>query len=198
MLEFKKAATYFALFAGATLSGYLLYKANHTQQHTTLTLSHYPDAYMVNAVATVFNPDGKVSMKLVSPRVTHYPNNIINFVTPHITIFSATGSPWQVDADYGQTLNQSNLINFWSHVQIVRAQSAENKPVTILTPVLAYHADKKLAESGESVVFTQTPGNVMHATGFRAHLDTNNVELLANVNGIYNETKDSKQSTIMP
>lgn len=198
MLEFKKATTYFALLAGAILSGYLLYKADHTQQHVTLNLSHYPDAYMTNAVATVFNPNGKVAMKLISPRVTHYPNNIINFDAPRITIISATGSPWQVNADYGQTLNQSNLINFWDHVQVRRAESAANKPVAILTSVLAYHTDKKLATSGESVVFTQTPGNVMYATGFRAYLDSNNVDLLANVNGTYNETKDSKQSAVVP
>ena len=199
MFDAKKLATYSLLLLSAGLVSIYLYKISNPKVEVTLDIPHYPDVFANTVVATVYNPDGKIAMKMITPHIDHYPNQMINFVQPDITIYEDEGAPWLVKSDYGQTKGSSNLINFWGNVQVTRAATSVNNPTQITAPALAYHTDTKLAESDQRAFFTELAGNQLWATGFRAYLDRDTVDLLANVSGTYDpKTAPKKPSKSQP
>ena len=181
----KQRIAWILLILGAALSSILLYKANHVPQQHQRSIDHYQDAFMLNAQIKQTDAQGKLIMTLLSPRLDHYPNEIINFQSPQITITTNSGSPWVINADEGQTRNQTKIVHFWGNVHISRAASATNKAMMITTPALDYNAQTKTAFSPQTVLVNEWPDNKMQATGFKAYLDKNQVELLSNVSGFY-------------
>lgn len=143
------------------------------------------DSYMQDVVATIFDSEGAPTLKLVTPKMIHYPEkNMTHIITPRVTIYRNSPEPWYIDADYANATNGINEILFWSHVDIHHSADSENPKTSLITDSLSVYPNKQLANTDQPVVFHQ-PDTTVYATGMQANLNNSTIKLLSKTRGEY-------------
>jgi lipopolysaccharide export system protein LptC len=154
----------------------------------TMALAQDPkiaDSFMEEVVAIVFNKIGNPSLKLVTPKMIHYPeNDKTDILTPHVTVFRQSPEPWYIDSDYAKTNNGISEILFWSHVNIHHLADKENPQTSLLTDSLTIYPDQQLASTNQAVTFLQ-PDTTVHAVGMLANLEAGTIKLISQTQGEY-------------
>lgn len=141
----------------------------------------HPDAFMTDVDMIQMDKTGIPESRLKTPRMTHYTQDDKTKVSkPYILVTSDSGKPWEVSAEDGIATQGTHMINLSNNVQVYQAASKENPETTLLTSQLTLFPKRKFAHTDESVTIKQ-PGTLVTATGMRAFLDEERVQLLANV-----------------
>jgi lipopolysaccharide export system protein LptC len=144
-----------------------------------------PDAYMEDIVAFIINSEGKLSLKIESPKLIHYPENDRTIIQkPHLTFYRHSTQPWYIDSDKGVTLEGATTVKLISNVVIHHPKDAKDPLTTMTTPSLLIYPDKKIAETKDPVTITQLD-NIVDAVGMQANLDNGVVKLLSQARGRY-------------
>jgi len=144
-----------------------------------------PDSFMQDVVATFYNKDGTPSLKLVTPKMIHYPeNNMMHIVTPRVTVFRNSPQPWYIDSDYANAKNGIDEILFWSNVHIHHPSDIENPATSLHTASLTIFPTQKIASTNDPVTFIQ-PDTTVHAIGMQANFDLGTIKLLSQAKGEY-------------
>jgi lipopolysaccharide export system protein LptC len=153
-----------------------------------LPTKHNPkevDIFMQDVVATMLNKQGLPAMKIVSPKIIHFPeNDTTQILSPNVTVYRNTLSPWQINAKFAKTTQGIHKIYFWDHVEIAHAADAQNPETTLKTESLTVFPDKQIAKTDQPIVFAQ-PDTTVHAVGMLANMELGTIQLLSNAQGDY-------------
>ncbi|QGX40671.1 LPS export ABC transporter periplasmic protein LptC [Permianibacter aggregans] len=149
-------------------------------------MSSAEGAYFMEGVESkVFDAEGKLSYTLRSPRLDHFPERSASEIrTPIVQINRPKGPPWQMTATQALAQHQTGDMHLQGAVVLQREASADYEPIKMLTDELMLNATAKKAESNSDVKFVSPSGQVT-GTGLRADLSTEQLEILANVQGEY-------------
>ena len=147
-----------------------------------------PDSYMQDVVATQFNKEGKITLKLTSPRLTHYAvDDRMHITTPHLVLYRQSPKPWYIQSEYADTKHGVDEILFSENVKIRHPADSENPETALATRAITIFPSQKMASTAEAVVFTQ-PDTIVHAIGMLANLDDGSIKLLSEAQGEYAPT----------
>lgn len=145
------------------------------------------DFFMINAVTTQFNAEGRVDHSLKADEIKHLPiGDITNAKSPDITFFHANGTAWDISAEQGRMTEKNNVINLWNNVELNR-NTPPNK-LNLKTSKLTLIASKNLAHTDQDVVIIDSSTHI-NATGMKAYLEESRIKFLSNVRVIHDPAK---------
>lgn len=185
----RKLTFFFLLITALLLSGWSAFIIYQKKSSADQNLPGKPDAFMEDVVATIIDKQGKPSLKIVSPKMTHYVENDTTEINkPLLTLYRTTrqkaSKPWRLTANHARALQGVNQIHLWENVVINHPGDAQDEKTTLLTPTLNVYPDKQLAETLDPVVISQ-PYTKIQAIGMNADLATGAVKLLSQTRGEY-------------
>jgi lipopolysaccharide export system protein LptC len=180
--------TLLLLFALGLSAWSVLISPAHTNSANPGNDPKTADSYMENVTALTLGKEGKPTLKLVTPKMVHYPeNDSTDIFAPRVTVYRKSPQPWFIDADFAKASNGIAEILFWSHVNIHHPSDSENPTTSLLTETLTIHPDKQTASTDQAVTFVQ-PDTTVHAMGMLADLNDNTIQLLSQAQGTYAPT----------
>lgn len=137
-----------------------------------------PDAYMEGVTAIIMDPQGKMTMKIVTPKVTHY-NSLdrAEFTDPQLTIYRKSSQPWYVTSIHAKTTNGLDNIDFWDDVVIHHSADRNNPATLIKTTHLTVHPNEQTANTDDPITMIQ-PNIVVKGVGMLANMNSGDVKLL--------------------
>jgi lipopolysaccharide export system protein LptC len=134
-----------------------------------------PDLYMLNARITQFSAKGARQHEIRASRLTHFPlTNMTALITPNVSLFASNASsPWNITADNGRLLPQSQLrdqiVELWDNVLATRSNSAGDF-INIQTASLTVYPGQDYAETNQKVYIDGARGRTS-AAGMQAYLE---------------------------
>ncbi len=144
-----------------------------------------PDAFMEDAIATMMNKEGKLALKIESPKMLHYAaGDTIHITQPHVTVFRQSPQPWYIDSDYATTTDGAQQIVFSNNVVILHLADTADPTTTMKTASLTVFPKKQTAQTSDPVTIIQ-PDTTVQAVGMLANLDNGTVQLLSQAKGDY-------------
>ena len=144
-----------------------------------------PDAYMENIVTTVMNKQGTPSLKLSTPKMTHYAyNDATEIESPSVTVYRNSPNPWDISATHAKATQGIAEINFWENVTIHHLADKSNPATTMQTTALTVFPNTQIAQTDQPVVIKQ-PDTLIQATGMQANMNDGTVKLLSQAKGEY-------------
>jgi lipopolysaccharide export system protein LptC len=184
VLSLKNAAISFLMVLALVLGGWSILINKHAETRLT-DAAHRPDAVMENVVATIINQAGNPSLKIESPKMTHYAaNDTTDIETPRITIYRQSPEPWYIHSTYAKATQGLDQIYFWDNVIIHHISDVSNPATTMTTTTLTVFPDKQIAQTNDHVILTQ-PDTTIHGTGMLANLNDGTIQLLSQARGEY-------------
>lgn len=161
-----------------SMSVWSIIRAEDNQAPNSQTDSLQADASMEEVSAIIYNKLGKPSLKVISPKMVHYPNDVTKITTPKITILREPTTIWNIDANYAEAIGGLDKIIFHDNV-IVHHQDDPTRPITILyTSSLTVSPDKQTAETQEAVSIHQ-PTAKIEAIGMLADMNDGTIKFLS-------------------
>lgn len=152
---------------------------------STVINSGLPDAFMDNVHAEVMDKDGKLKMKIVAPRMIHYPdNNATRLISPQLTLYRKSPFPWFITSKFALATQGADNIEFWDDVTIHHPADQTNPATLIKTIKLMVHTNKQIAETAELITLLQ-PNFKVQAKGMHADMNSGNINLLSQARGEY-------------
>lgn len=134
---------------------------------------------MEEVKATIMNKEGKPSLKVEAPSLTHYAeNDATELKKPHVIIYRQTPEPWHIHSNFAKTKKGVQEITFWDNVIIHHLADANNPVTTLHTNTLSVFPDQQIAKTAEAITMEQ-PSTVIHAIGMMANWDQGTVQLLS-------------------
>jgi len=144
-----------------------------------------PDAYMENVTAIILDKFGKVTMKIITPKMVHYSkNDTTDFTDPQLTLYHKSPNPWFIESKTAKAWHGIDNVVFKDDVTIHHPADYNNPATVIKTTTLTVHPNEKLAETTEPITMIQ-PNSVMKAIGMQADMDSGNIKLLSQAQGEY-------------
>ncbi|MBA3660694.1 MAG: LPS export ABC transporter periplasmic protein LptC [Gammaproteobacteria bacterium] len=160
------------------------------KRKTPVTLSKVskPDAYMENVIAQIMDKQGKLKMKIVTPKVVYYSDkNISHLTTPTITLYRRSTWPWYISSKTAEAIDGIERINFYEDVAIQHPADQSNPATLINTTTLVVFPNKQIAQTEAAITFCQ-PNLKVTAKGMFADMDKGSIKLLAETRGEYAPT----------
>lgn len=162
------------------LTGY--YRA---QSNVLIQPNQLPDAFMENVRTTVLNKDGNPSMKIASPKMTHYAqNDTTNLINPSLTLYHKGPQPWLITSKFATATEGVDNIQFSQDVNIQHPGDNENPLTLIKTATLLVHTVTQTADTSDLITLIQ-PSISVKAIGMHADLNAGDVKLLSQARGEY-------------
>lgn len=144
-----------------------------------------PDAYMENVNAVILDKVGKVTMKIVTPKMIHYAkNDTTDFIDPQITLYHKSPNPWFIASKTAKAWHGIDNLVFNTDVTIHHPADYNNPATLIKTSTLTVHPNENTAETAEPITMIQ-PNSIMKAIGMHADMDSGNIRLLSQAQGEY-------------
>lgn len=185
MITLKNATIFILLSAAIALSVWSIFFSNSTTTTISKNATTGPDAIAEYVSATIFNKDGKVSLKVNAPKCMHYKeNDSTNIFSPKIIVYRDSPQPWSIISDYAKAIHGMDQLNFWDHVVVHHLADSENPTTSLLTDFMTVYPDKKIAETDQLVTIIQ-PDSKIKAIGMLANLADNTIKFLSDVRGQY-------------
>jgi len=149
-----------------------------------------PDFYLTNASSSQYDTDGALEYKLYTERLEYFPgprdSDLTRLTRPKMTLFHKDGTPWVIRAQKGQVNNNGASVDLWGDV-IVNRMTA-NKPLMVETSTLEIIPGQGLAQTKDDVIITNNIGK-LDATGMKAYIEQNKLQLLSNVTVVHEPIK---------
>lgn len=167
------------ILLAASLSGWSVFLSSKSPILVTRSSSDLPDAFMENVIATVMNKVGNPSLKVETPKMTHYPtDDATELTSPHVTVYRESPQPWHINADHAKTKQGVSEIAFWDNVVIHHQADNDNPLTTMQTAALTIFPEQQIAKTNVAVT-VQQPETTVHAVGMLANWDQGTVHLLS-------------------
>lgn len=158
---------------------------SHPAKLDTGKRSNQPDAYMEDVVATIMNKEGNPSLKIESPKMTHFVDGDTTYIiSPHVTVYRKSPQPWFINSDSAEATKGIEQIVFSNNVVIHHPSDIDDPNTTMETASLTIFPDKQQAKTDDAITITQ-PDTTMHAIGMLANLNDGTVQLLSQAKGDY-------------
>jgi lipopolysaccharide export system protein LptC len=145
------------------------------------------DYYMEGVVSRHFDLNGQLSHVLIAPRIDHFQDQKRSLMQqPRIQLARPDGVPWEVSAELADAEHSSEKLTLRQQVSLSRSAVAGVAPLRMETDMLIVDMQARTADTSSTVHFSGANGKVS-ATGLRANLTTEQLELLSNVKGHYEQ-----------
>lgn len=144
-----------------------------------------PDAIMSDVTATFLDKVGKVSMRIVTPKLVHYTEKDTTELTrPTVTLYRKSPQPWVINANYAEATDGLDNVHFWENVSIHHPASYDSPSTMIKTTTLMVHPNEQTAETDALITLFQ-PNITVNAIGMTADMNTGDIKLLSQARGEY-------------
>ena len=144
-----------------------------------------PDAYMENVTTIILDKFGKISLKIVTPKMVHYAkDDLTDFINPQLTLYHRSPNPWFIASKTAKAWHGIDNVIFSDDVTIHHPANYNNPATVIKTRSLTVHPNTKTAETAEPITMIQ-PNSIMKAIGMQADMDSGNIKLLSQAQGEY-------------
>jgi len=184
-MDQRKLLTYGILIAICALSFWWLRTTYQSEPSEESSLGHEPDLTMDDFTATEMDLAGLPAHSLSADFMKHFADDgTTEYVNPHLTFFRADGAPWHIFSDTGWMSKKGDLVLFLGKVEIIREQSATNRPIKVITEDLHVRPKDRTAN-------TEKPVNIVSdnmrakGVGMRADWNLQRLELLSKARGDY-------------
>lgn len=133
-----------------------------------------------------YKADGSIYYEMQSTHITHNDTHDIAWVTePVMTLHATQNVSWNARAQKGKVYNHQQNIDLTDHVSINKQENGQATPVlTLTTNSLTLHPEDNTFTTSDHVTLT-TDKISTTATGMKANMNTNYIELLNNVRTHY-------------
>jgi lipopolysaccharide export system protein LptC len=173
------------LIAIMGLAAYISFFPNRPPLPTNIGSVAIPDAYMEEVNALIMDKDGKLKMKIQTPRLVHFNNDdITNLTAPLITLYRQSPMPWYISSNYAKSTQGIDNVHFRENVVIRHAMDKSTPETVIKTTSLMVHPNAKTAETNELITLLQ-PNLTMTSIGMIANMDSGDIKLLSQPRGEY-------------
>jgi lipopolysaccharide export system protein LptC len=143
------------------------------------------DTSLEEVVTTVFDKNGEISLKIITPKMVHYTKNNFTLISkPKITIFREPNNIWYVNAQSAEAFNGLDKITFHNEVVVRHESDASHPATTLYTSLLTVYPENQTAETDAPVSILQ-PGAKANAIGMLANLKDGTVKLLSDAREEY-------------
>ena len=140
--------------------------------------------YMTDAELIVTGEDGQTRYRVRTDNATQNPEaGSISLDRVFVEYDPLSSVPWELRADSGHIPPDRNTIELQGDV-IARTRDDEDVPITIHTDFLQLNTDTYVAQTEHEVAIDYSTNRVF-ATGMRAFLKEDRLQLLADVNGTF-------------
>jgi lipopolysaccharide export system protein LptC len=140
---------------------------------------------MEGVTSTIMNPQGRISMKIVTPKVIHFSSlDRAEFTDPQLTIYRKSPQPWYVTSIHAKTTNGLDKIDFWDDVTIHHSADHNNPATLIKTTRLSVHPNEQTADTDQPITLVQ-PNIIVKGIGMLADMNSGDVKLLKESRGEY-------------
>src|SRR4029078_8809215 len=140
------------IFFAAAMTSWLSYITYSTPTTTTTKITNQPDAFMTQVVATILDKQGKPSMKIAAPKMTHYnEQDTTHLISPTFTIYRKSPNPWYIQSKFARAIDGMAQLHFSDHVIIHHAADIENPATIIKTETLLVKPDAQTAETKDKI-----------------------------------------------
>ncbi|HEU5280681.1 MAG TPA: LPS export ABC transporter periplasmic protein LptC [Gammaproteobacteria bacterium] len=147
-----------------------------------------PDAIMNDVTATIYDKMGKVSMRIVTPKLVHYTQqDATDFNNPVVTLYRNSLQPWVINANFAESTNGLDNVKFWDNVTVHHPASEDNPATIIKTTTLTVHPNLQTAETPALITLIQ-PNITVNAIGMTADMNSGDIHLLSQARGEYAPT----------
>ncbi len=151
-------------------------------------IDRYPDAYLFDMESREFNQEGRTHYTVRAFSALYYsgeprPDGHAVFSRPRLTFYGEGRPPWQLRADTGRGDPGGERLSLSSNVRLWQAEG-DTDIAELLTEELHINLRARYAETGKTVTM-RSEQSLTTAVGLRAFLDTEVVELLSEVESIY-------------
>ena len=179
-ITFKNSIISLLLVIAISLSTWSIFLSKQWAPASTDALSHRPDAFMEDVIATIINKEGNPVLKVAAPKMIHYADNDSTDMTaPNITVFrKESPNPWFINADFAKATQGISQILFQKNVVIHHPANIDNPTTTMSTDSLTVFPDEQTAQTNDPILITQ-PSSTIHAVGMHANLKDGTVKLLS-------------------
>ena len=173
------------LVGAALVSGALLMRAERDKQAAVPPPSPAGIGYYLrDARLTGTGDDGQVRYRVSADAVTQMlADGSVALETVVLDYDPGAELPWHVRADAGRIPPGGKIIELTGNV-VAATRDSEHPPATIRTDYLEFDPDSYVAATDRKVTIDYA-GSTVHATGMRALLREDRLELRSKVNGHY-------------
>jgi lipopolysaccharide export system protein LptC len=145
----------------------------------------YPDAFMENVSALILDKDGKLYMKIVTPKMIHFQNgDMTDFIDPQLTLYRRSPQPWFIQSRFAKARQGIDNVLFRDDVTIHHPADMNNPATVIKTKTLTVHPHDQTAETSDLITMIQ-PNSTIKAVGMFADMNSGNIKLLSQAQGEY-------------
>jgi len=138
--------------------------------------------YMKQAELTRTGETGQVLYRLQTNEATQLTTDgIVELDVVRISYDPMTEVPWDLQAEKGYILPDRNIIQLSGDV-VARTREEVRAPITVSTDYLELDTDTYIANTDKEVAIGYTH-NTVFATGLRAYLKEERLQLISDVNG---------------
>ena len=146
---------------------------------------HIADFFLMDFDLTTMNAAGYPRYYLQAAWMQHYSDDDTSQLTdPSLTVYRPDSAPWQVRADQALVAAGGESVLLRDDVKVRRMATDSRDTLELTTSALRVIPDKEYAETDQPVTVVADSG-VTRATGMRADLKRQRLQLLANVRGDY-------------
>ncbi len=144
-----------------------------------------PDSFMTDVHYVDFDNQGQWQSTLDVKHMVHYSQqDTAELEQPRLISKGKDQLTWIITADRGISHNGGKMLDLHGHVVVQRFENATQKTMQLNTESLTAYPKKKYANTDQPVTITQT-GSVMKAIGMTADLNTGDIKLLNQAQGVY-------------
>jgi lipopolysaccharide export system protein LptC len=146
-----------------------------------------PDFIVENLRLSKLNQAGEVQTLLSAQRMVHIPQtNTATLTEPRIMSFRADSPPLSIRARRGESIGQSEQVNFYDDVIVQRAAEAQTPAMTLRTEQLSVRPDDDMASSEASFTFTRGD-TLLQGQGFELNNSFRTLAIRQQARGIFAE-----------
>jgi lipopolysaccharide export system protein LptC len=171
------------LLAFAAVASMLLVWRNSEESSSTASAARLGIGYyMTDAELIVTGEDGQTRYRVRTDNASQDPDaGSIQLEKVHVEYDPLADVPWELSAKTGHIPPDRNTIELRGDV-VAQTMDDEDMPITIRTEFLELDTDTYIAETPQKVAIDYSTNRVF-ATGMRAFLKEDRLQLLADVNG---------------
>ncbi|HHQ14913.1 MAG TPA: LPS export ABC transporter periplasmic protein LptC [Chromatiales bacterium] len=172
------------LLVAAVASGALVRQLGSSSSGTPSSPAPPPGYYLIDAELTGTGDDGRVLYRLHTRRAERQlDTNALQLDQVQVQYAPGDRVPWTLRADTGRMDAEGDMLQLRGNVVAVARQDG-GRPATIRTEYLEIDPDSLVAETPQVVNIEYADGRVT-ATGMRAYLREDRLQLLSNVHGTF-------------
>jgi lipopolysaccharide export system protein LptC len=146
--------------------------------------THFPDYFMENFSVTKMNASGQADYILQASRMNHFADDDSSELIHPVIEFKENQGDWSVSANRAVFMRQQNIIHLYTNVQIRRAGSDSNSPLSIDTDYLQIDTENQTAET-DKLSHIKTGELELDTKGMVFDNRQGILKLLSDVRGIY-------------